>query len=96
MEASPNSVWKVSDSVRSTYTQDGAVVLDIQKGMYYSLNAVAATAWKMLESRRAGSTLQDLIASLKTYFEVAQEDLDVDMAEHLKRLEKAGLVRQCS
>src|SRR5690242_14583114 len=43
MKAIPNSVWKVSNPARSTYTQDGAVILDIQKGLCYSLRSIDRT-----------------------------------------------------
>ena len=95
MKAVPNSVWKVSNAARSTYTQDGAVILDIQKGLCYSLNVVAAKAWSALESRQGGSTFQDLIDSLRKQFDDApRERLEADIAEHLEKLEKAGLVHR--
>jgi len=94
MRTTPNSVWKVSDSARSTYTQDGAVILDIQKGLCYSLNVVAAKAWSALESHQGGSTFQDLIDSLRKQFDAPRERLEADIAEHLEKLEKAGLVHR--
>ena len=94
MKAIPNSVWKVSNSARSTYTQDGAVILDIQKGLCYSLNVVAAKAWNALESRQGGSTFQDLIDSLRKQFDAPPERLEADITEHLEKLEKAGLVHR--
>jgi hypothetical protein len=36
--------WGISPDVRSGYTQDGAVLLDIGHGHYYTLNRVAAHA----------------------------------------------------
>src|SRR5256884_8097759 len=95
MKAIPNSVWKVSNSARSTYTQDGAVILDIQKGLCYSLNVVAAKAWNALESHEGGSTFQNLIDSLRKQFDDApRERLEADIAEHLEKLERAGLVHR--
>ena len=87
-------VWKISDSARSTYTQDGAVVLDIQKGQCYGLNIVAAKAWSTLESRKYGIAFRDLIDSLRSVLSVPREKLETDIAEHLQKLEKMGLVHR--
>ena len=35
--------------VRATYSEDGAVLLDINKGLCYGLNPVAARIWVTLE-----------------------------------------------
>jgi len=94
MTTIPNSVWKVSSSARSTYTQDGAVILDIQMGLCYSLNAVAAKAWSTLESHQEGSTFQDLIDSLRKQVDAPREMLEADIAEHLEKLEKVGLIHR--
>src|SRR2546429_5223951 len=50
------SIWLVSPDVRSTYSEDGAVLLDIQKGLCYSLNPVAARVWSTVEQRDRKST----------------------------------------
>ena len=58
MKTHPNSVWNASASVRSTYTQDGGVLLDVEKGMCYSLNAVASKLWNHLEKNQNGVSFE--------------------------------------
>ncbi len=94
MNAELNSVWKISDSARSTYTEDGAVVLDIEKGQCYGLNIVAAKIWSSLESNESGIVLQDLVNALQSTFNVPHKELEADIAEHLGKLEKMGLVHR--
>ncbi len=94
MNAELNFIWKVSDSARSTYTEDGAVVLDIQKGQCYGLNIVAAKIWRSLESNESGIASRDLVNALQTAFNVPRKELEADITEHLEKLEKIGLVHR--
>ena len=94
MKAQPNAVWNASASVRSTYTQDGGVLLDVEKGMCYSLNAVASKLWNHLEQNQAGVTFDDLVNVIRNNFEVTDGELETDIAAHLEKLEKMGLVKR--
>ena len=94
MKAQPNSVWNASASVRSTYTQDGGVLLDVEKGMCYSLNSVASKLWNHLEQNQAGVTFDELVNVIRNNFEVADGELEADITAHLEKLEKMGLVRR--
>ena len=94
MKAQPNSVWNASASVRSTYTQDGGVLLDVEKGMCYSLNAVASKLWNHLEQNQAGVTFAELVTVIRNNFEAADGQLEADIAAHLEKLEKMGLVKR--
>ena len=96
MKTHPNSVWNASASVRSTYTQDGGVLLDVEKGMCYSLNAVASKLWNHLEKNQNGVSFEDLVNVIRTNFEVTDGQLESDIAAHLERLEKMGLVKRSS
>src|SRR2546423_7552409 len=42
-------VIKLSENVRETITQDGAVLLDIEQGLCFSMNPVGARIWEMLK-----------------------------------------------
>ena len=94
MKAQPNAVWNASASVRSTYTQDGGVLLDVEKGMCYSLNAVASKLWNHLEQSQRGVTFDELVQVIRNNFEVTDGELEKDIAAHLEKLEKMGLVRR--
>jgi hypothetical protein len=94
MKTESNYLWNASSSVRSTYTQDGAVLLDVEKGLCYSLNAVAARVWKTLEQLEAGATLAHLVEATQEHFEVSRDQLETDIGGHLEKLEQMGLVRR--
>ena len=94
MKHNSNCVWSVSGSVRSTYTQDGAVLLDVKKGACYSMNVVAARVWTALEGSQEGVTLEDIVNALEENFQVPRERLESDTAECLENLRRLGLVSQ--
>ncbi len=87
--------WAVSPSVRATYGPDGCVLLDIKKGLCYSLNVVGARMWLTIDASQTGITLPGIVGALETHFEVPRCELESDAAEYLDKLERMGLV-QCN
>ena len=83
----------ISSDALATYTEDGAVVLDVPKGICYSLNAVASRIWRTMESSPSGITLEGIVDVLKTDFEISHRELEADTAERLDRLQRMGLVQ---
>ncbi len=94
MKADPNAKWSVSPDVRSTYSEDGAVLLDIRKGLCYSLNPVAARVWNTVEASPSGVDLRGLVDVMETHYKVSQEELERDVDECLAKLETMGLVQR--
>lgn len=93
MEDTKDSVkWAVSSHIRATYTADGAVLLDINKGLCYSLDAVAARLWVTLEACQAGITVNGIVSALEAHFEVPRQELEGDTTEWLNKLQRMGLV----
>ena len=90
----PNAIWLVSKDVRSTYSQDGAVLLDIRKGLCYSLNPVAARVWSAVEASPSGVHIRGLVDVMETHYKVSREQLERDIAEYVSNLEHMGLVQR--
>ena len=84
--------WLACPDVRSTYSDDGAVLLDLGKGRCYSLNRVAAQIWKAVEVCPEGVGPDAIVEELKTHFVVSEEELRADVEECLLRLQSSGLV----
>ena len=94
MKTDSNTVWLVSPDVRSTYSEDGAVLLDIQKGLCYSLNPVAARVWSTVEASPSGvDPLRGLVDVIETHYSISGERLECDIDECLTKLENMGLVQ---
>jgi len=89
-----NATWRISPEVRTTYSEDGAILLDINKGLCYSLNPVAARIWLTIEASQGGITLDGIVGALETHFKVPRHQLGGDIDEYLSKLEDMGLVHQ--
>jgi hypothetical protein len=80
---------KVSDSVRSTHGQDGAIVLDLQQGQMFNLNLVGSRILELLES---GSSEEKITETISREFSADVETVRKDVAEFLEELKAHKLV----
>ena len=80
---------KVSDDVRSTHSQDGGVVLDIQRGQMFNLNLVGS---KIVELLKSGANEADITQTISVEFDVSRQLVQTDKREFIATLEKHGLV----
>ena len=80
-----------SPGVASAEVQGEAVLLELRRGTYYSLNSTGAVVWELLAEPR---TLAKLHAALLARFEVEAAALHVDLAELLADLRLHGLVEE--
>ena len=94
MKTDPKAIWLVSQDVRSTYSEDGAVLLDIRKGLCYSLNPVAARVWSTVEASPSGIGLRALVDVMETHYKIPHEQLERDVTEYLSKLEQMALVQR--
>jgi len=84
---------KVSDSVRSTHGQDGAIVLDIRQGQMFNLNLVGSRILELLES---GSSEEQITDAISREFGTDIETVKKDVAEFLEELKVHKLVDAAS
>jgi hypothetical protein len=90
MKASGNCIiGEPLSSVRETNNADGAVLLDIQQGICFSLNPVGAKIWALIKQRKS---TDDVIASLVKEFDVPEEQIRSDVAEFAALLKQNGLL----
>lgn len=82
-------MYRVSDGVRSTHGQDGAIVLDIQQGQMFNLNIVGS---KILELLEHGSTESEIVSAISREFSARHEDVENDVHEFMECLKRHGLI----
>lgn len=80
---------RLSDSVRSTHGQDGAIVLDIHHGQMFNLNLVGSRILELLES---GFAEEQISAAISGEFCADTEVVRKDVAEFLEELKSRKLV----
>jgi hypothetical protein len=87
-------VWEVSPDVRATYSEDGAVLLHIGRGLCFSLNPVAARIYAAVEASPQGASVDGIVTALQSHFTVPPEELLTDSAECLEKFEQMGIARR--
>ena len=86
-------MFKVSDSVRSTHGQDGAIVLDVRQGQMFNLNLVGSRILELLES---GSSEGEIANVVSREFNADIEMVRNDVKEFLETLETHKLLKTSS
>lgn len=69
--------------------QDELVMMDLERGKYFSLNPVASRIWDLLENPL---TLDELCSLLMEEYEVDAEQCRTDVEEVLTEMVRLGLV----
>jgi hypothetical protein len=85
-------MYRVSDTVRSTHNQDGAIVLDVRQGQMFNLNFVGS---RILELLKSGSTESAIVDEISREFDVSCDLAEKDVREFLQNLKKCHLVEEC-
>jgi hypothetical protein len=84
-----NSPIKVAKGVRETVNQDGAVLLDIEQGLCFSLNPVGTRIWEMIKD---GRSIDEIADALEEEYRLPRTQLLTDVSDFLKQLENMRLV----
>ena len=82
-------MYRVSEGVRSTHGQDGAVVLDVQQGQMFNLNRVGSRILELLEN---GSEEPDIVNAISHEFNARQDVVENDVREFIESLRNHRLV----
>jgi hypothetical protein len=82
-------MYRVSESVRSTHGQDGAVVLDIQQGQMFNLNFVGS---RILELLKTGATESAIVDEISQEFAVSRDVAEGDVREFIASLKQHHLL----
>jgi hypothetical protein len=80
---------KLSEQIRSTHGQDGAVLLDIRQGQMFRLNPVGSRMFELLKLGYPESRIADEISR---EFGAGRETVKSDLREFLAHLETLGLL----
>jgi hypothetical protein len=84
-------MYRVSDTVRSTHNQDGAIVLDIRQGQMFNLNFVGS---RILELLKNGTDESAIVDQITKEFDVSRDIAEQDVREFIHALKEQELVRE--
>jgi hypothetical protein len=81
---------QISPLVRSVSTDEGAVLLQLDRGMYRSLNAVGRSIWSAIGD---GASVDDIVSRLcARYSSVPRDQIAADVETFISNLQARGLV----
>ena len=83
----------IAPGVRETASADGAVLLDIEQGICFSLNPVGLKIWELLKKRYSVDQIADAMAQ---DFAIPRSQLLADIVEFIQSLEAKRLIRRPS
>ena len=82
-------MYRVSEGVRCTHGQDGAIVLDVQQGQMFNLNCVGS---RILELLASGSAEPEIVTVISHEFNASSEVVENDVREFVEALRKHKLL----
>ncbi len=82
-------MYRVSEGVRSTHGQDGAIVLDIRQGQMFNLNLVGSRIFGLLNE---GYAEQEIVDQIIQEFGVSRHLAENDVQTFLEILMKYHLL----
>jgi hypothetical protein len=83
--------FTIAPGVRETASEDGAVLLDIEQGVCFSLNPVGLRIWELLKRR---CSLDQIAEALVQEFSVPRSQVLSDATEFIAVLEAKHLIRR--
>lgn len=85
------SAIHIPPSVRSVFSQDGAVVMEIKQGMMYTSNPVGGRIFELLSQ---GQTPEQVITAISLECDVDRETVQRDLDGFLDQLRSYGLIER--
>ena len=84
-------MYRLSDTVRSTHGQDGAIVLDIRQGQMFNVNFVGS---RILQLLGEGYLQSEIIDAIVREFDVSRDRVENEVGQFLQTLQKHHLVEE--
>ena len=91
MNQATNTELAIAPGVREVASEDGAVLLDVEQGVCFSLNPVGLKIWELLKK---GCSLEQIADALGQEFPVSRPQLVSDASEFIAALEEKQLIRR--
>jgi hypothetical protein len=82
-------MYRVSESVRSTHGQDGAIVLDIRHGQMFNLNFVGSRILALLVT---GANESAIVDEISQQIELSRDVAQSDVREFIESLKQHHLL----
>lgn len=92
-QATKTAELAIAPGVREVTSEDGAVLLDVEQGICFSLNPVGLRIWELLKK---GCSLEQIADELGQKFPVSRPQIVSDATEFIAALEEKQLIRRAN
>jgi hypothetical protein len=92
-QATNTAELAIAPGVREVASEDGAVLLDVEQGICFSLNPVGLKIWELLKK---GCSLEQIADELGQEFPVSRPQIVSDATEFIAALEEKQLIRRAN
>ncbi len=82
-------MMRISENIRTSFNQDGAVLMDIQGGSMLTLNPIGSIIWQQLSD---GRTPEQIASHLASEFGISREQASADVNEFVEQLGAQHLI----
>ena len=89
-QAGPGQAFRRADGLLAAAVGDELLMMSVELGKYFNLNAIGARIWELLETV---STLDGLVAALVAEYDVAPDTARAEVARFLDALAARELVK---
>jgi len=79
----------IPSSVKETASKDGAVLLDVERGICFSLNFIGLQIWGLLKK---GYDQARIVDTLQKEYSIPREQLQEDVCQFMQELEASKLL----
>ena len=87
--------FSISPNTRSTFNDDGGVLLNVSTGAVYCLSTLGSQVWSLLEASEQGLSIDAISEGVIRGSSVPRQRLLIELRVFLKKLEAKGLVHAC-
>ncbi len=82
-------MMRISENIRTSFNQDGAVLMDIQGGSMLTLNPIGSIIWQQLSDGRSPEQIAEHLA---LEFGISREQTLTDVNEFVEQLQAQHLI----
>ena len=84
-------MYRVSDTLRATHNQDGAIILAIHTGQVLRLNPTGSLVFRQLQE---GASESQIVKAISESFRLSLKDATDDVYQFLSALERLELIHK--
>lgn len=85
----PQSIPKHPEHVAWSQIDDEAILLNLDSGLYYTLNEVGCDAWQYIDAQR---TIRDIGREMCALYDAEQEQIEQDLCILFQQLQQEDLI----